>query len=419
MDSFHFALSEMNIEPVQPVMPRIARVQTIELGEDDEDFLRNVSVYAEHFQVDMSKSAFMEVLSGEERENVLRQLDEEFTCKGAQCDCYDYMIAGTCGLIGGLVDAFFVGMPGASQLSSVADGMVDNAVEKIAAFFGWKGEKTKGSAGAIKFFEDKFKVNYDQQYGAAAGHLLGMSTRNRHVKSIGHWPDLVGLLFSILDQFCSTSHFLDNGRLITFDTASGSLRGNTFLSKVFFGFVNWFGHLASDVAGSSTASGRGSGIPIPFYGLLQVMSFGSLGVDKKTLADIAVEVFEKGYDFRHGLAMCIPVAITELLIRFMWGIKGRFYHHRDWKQCIPSASIPEVRRMLFVGHGTLCAVDLTDAVLRSGGDVVFTLLRMNYVAWVRFGLLGVRELRAFLRSGHLDEEKLDAHLREEYKRLLA
>ena len=31
VDSFHLALSEMNIEPVQPVMPRIARVQTLSL----------------------------------------------------------------------------------------------------------------------------------------------------------------------------------------------------------------------------------------------------------------------------------------------------------------------------------------------------------------------------------------------------
>lgn len=182
VDSFYFALSEKSINPEQPTMRPITRVQTIDLGEDDEDFLRNVSAYAGQFRVDMSKSAFMAVLSEDERQNVARQIDDEFTNKGAQCDCYDYMIAGTCGLIGGLVDAFFVGIPGESHLSTATDGMVDSVVEKIAAFFGWKGENTKGSAGAIKFLEDKFKVNYDQQYGAAAGHLLGMSTRNHHVK---------------------------------------------------------------------------------------------------------------------------------------------------------------------------------------------------------------------------------------------
>lgn len=420
IDALCAALADVGTETEQSVpMPHFARVETIDLGKDDEDFLRNVHAYAGQFKVDISRSAFMTVLSEQERAEVARQIEEEFTHKGARCDRYDYMIAGTCGLIGGLVDVFFVGMPAEGPLTTAADGIVDNAVEKIAKFLGWEGDNLKGSSGAIQFLEDRFKVNYDQQYGAAVGHLLGMSTRNHHIKSIGHWPDLVGLFFSILDQFCSTSHFLDNGRLITFDTSTGSLHGNNFVAKVFAGFVNWIGHLASDVAGSSSASGRGSGIPIPFYGLLLAAGFGSFGRDKKTLADIAVEVFEKGYDFRYGLTLCVPVAITEVLIRFMWAMKGRFYHKREWKQCIPSSSTPEVQRMLFIGHGTMCAVDMTDATLRSGGEMVCTLLRMNYVAWVRFGQLSVRELRAILRRGHLDDEKFDAHMREEYRRLLA
>ena len=32
-----------------------------------------------------------------------------------------------------------------------------------------------------------FRVNYDQSTGAAASELLNMSTRNHHLKSIGHW----------------------------------------------------------------------------------------------------------------------------------------------------------------------------------------------------------------------------------------
>ena len=61
-------------------------------------------------------------------------------------------------------------------------------------------------------------------------------------------------------------------------------------------------------------------------------------------------------------------------------MKSHFYHERSWKESIPSANIPEVRRMLLVGHGTLCIIDGADAAIRSGGDMVTFLSRTNLLA---------------------------------------
>lgn len=166
-------------------------------------------------------------------------------------------------------------------------------------------------------------------------------------------------------------------------------------------------------------AGRGSGIPMPFYSLLQFINIGEFGQHRQTFATVAVKVFEGGYDFRHGLAMAIPVLITEIFTRLCWCIKQKFYHDKPWVECIPSANNAELRRMLLVSHGSLCLVDVTDAALRSGGNIVAFLLRSNMIAWSRFGVLALKEIKACYFSGSLDFEAVDEYLDAEYKRLLS
>jgi hypothetical protein len=399
------------------------------------DYLNRVENYATHHDIDFGEDPFRDLLSPSQRIALEKRIKEEFSLKGANCDKYDYMIAGTSGLIGGLIDVFFVGMPGQGALTKFTDDVTDSAVQKFAKFSGWKGpnEGSDPLASAIGFLERNFKVNYDHQHSTAVGKRFDMNTRNHHIKNLGHSPDLVGLFFSILDQFTSTARFVaifddvnssgikvgEYAKIITVDTETFELKGSNFISKIFSGFVNWLGHLFSDVAGSSGAQGRGSGIPIPFYSLLQFITIGSFGKDKQSFAKIAVEVFQKGYDLRHGLALAIPVLITELLTRITWTVKQRYYHNKPWGECIPSANNPELRRMLLIAHGSLCLVDTADAALRSGGDMIQFMLRSNLIAWARFGTLALKELRAWYREGDLDIEAVDAYLDAEYKRLLA
>jgi hypothetical protein len=335
------------------------------------------------------------------------------------------MIAGTCGLIGGVIDVFFVGLPGQGALTHFTDDLTNSAVQKFAKFNGWNGprEDSDPTKSAITFLEKSFKVNYDQATSdgnnGTGGVVKNMYTTNHHIKSLGHSPDLVGLFFSIVDQFNNTAHFVDGGRIITIDTETFELQGADVISKFFAGFTNWLGHLFSDVAGSSGAKGRGSGIPIPFYSLLQFINFGEFGLHRQTFAKVAVQVFENGYDLRHGMALSIPVLITELLTRLMWTVKQRFYHKKSWDSCIPSASNPELRRMLLIGHGSLCLLDTTDAALRSVGNMIQFMLRSNILAWARFGTLALKELNTCYRKGGLDDETIDAYLDTEYTRLLA
>lgn len=408
-------------EDIQICAPLISLVSAPEFDSkmDFDSYILSLHDYAAKQGLDLTTDPYKRLMSDSQRIALEKRIQEDFTYKKACCDRYDYMIAGTCGLVGGLIDIFFVGTPGTGALTKMTDEAVNGAVMSFARLVGWEGgrEGSDPVKSAIGFLERKYTVNYDHRHGGDVSGLFSMSTKNHHIKSLAHSPDIIGLFFSILAQFTNTAYFVDNGKLITIDTELFELQGSTVIAKVFSGFVNWVGHLFSDMAGSSGAQGRGSGIPIPFYSLLQFVNIGEFGQHRQTFAKIAVQVFEQGYDMRHGIAMAIPVLVTELLIRIMWVCKQRFYHKADWAKCVPSGSIPELRRMLLVGHGTLCLADGIDAAVRSGGEIISFLLRTNLIGWCRFGTLALKELEAWYRVGKMDGDAVDDYLDQELRRM--
>lgn len=386
-----------------------------------DDFYNAQLEYAKKHQIDLHKT-IQSYLTPSEISSLNKLIKDELSFRKVSCDKYDYMISGTIGVIAGIIDIIFVGVPKDGLLTKLADKMTNGVVENVASIMGWQGarEGKDSTKSAIAFLERLAPVNYDQAKGTDVDNLFQLSTKNHHIKSIGHWPDLIGLMFSILNQFTETSSFVSDGRLITINAKSDNfdLRGNNFISKLFCGFANWVFHLFSDVAGSSGAQQRGTGIPIPFFGLLQFVDIGSFGQHRDTFAKTCVRVFQEGYDFRHGAAMSIPVLFTELCIRLMYFTRCYFFKHWSLDKCLPSASIPEVRRMLLVGHGVMCLIDAADAGIRSGGNLVAFLLRSNLIAWVRFGHLALKDLIASINSGHIDPEAADRYLESEYRKLL-
>lgn len=319
------------------------------------------------------------------------------------CDKYDYLAAAFCGGMAGLIDILFVGAPGESALGTFSDKAADAAVKKFASLTGWRPRPGKEDSvvSAIGFLERNFSVNYDQRYSADVGDAFYMTTKNHHFKSLSHAPDPVGLFFSILDQFMHTASFVDHGQLIRIDTSDqeSPLRGGNALAKIFCGFCNWLGHIASDVAGSSGGRGnglRGTGVPVPFMELFQFCDFGSLQVDKdrQTLAVVMTRVFQEGYDARFAGAMAVPVILEELLIRAFWAFRRHYQKGYAWKDCLPSAKHADLRLMLLVGNSVLCFFDLADATVRSGfgTNMVVFFLHLNLVAWARLIMLVLKEL---------------------------
>lgn len=315
------------------------------------------------------------------------------------CDKYDYMIAAGCGVIGGIVDVVVGSINSDNIVSGFTDKQIGNLVQRFAEKCGWEYEGEKEvldrSHSAIKWLEKRFKVNYDQAVGNAAQEIFDLYPKNHHIKSLAHSPDLIGLFFSIIDQFTGTSHFYSpDGRLMIINTNTMEIEGKTIQAKLFAGVVNWFGHLVSDAAGSATSKGRGMGITIPFYSLIELCNFGRFDVNGTTLtvAEIGTKVFTSGYDLRHGITLSIPVLITELSIRFCWAIRRHFQYKNPIMKCIPMGDHDSLQIMLLTGYGCFCIIDAIDAGVKSGGNAVMFAAHLNIFAWLRVSVLGIKQV---------------------------
>lgn len=349
-----------------------------------------------------------------------------------KCDKYDYMIAASCGALAGLVDVLFVGgfdgkgiggNKSNSLLGKAADNTADNLVIKVAGVY-WTIDSKKGKpkkkpenlVQSISYLERTFRIGYDARYAkdlrVKTDVLADMSPTNHHIMSLAHCPDPIGLVFSIIDQFTGKASFVNDGKIIRVvpkktDGVIPYLQGNNLPSKLFCGFVNWLGHLMSDLVGSSSTrrktvakvipgtvpkNGRGAGIPIPFYELFLFCDF--TGADGKKVSDIMIDVFEQGYDARFGMAMAVPVLLEELFIRAIWVLRRKFGYKLPWSKCLPTKEHADLRIMLLVGNSTLCLVDGIDAGIRgiTQGNIVSFICHLNLIGWARLTMLVLQEM---------------------------
>ena len=325
------------------------------------------------------------------------------------CDAVDYALAASSGALCGLLDVFLIGKPGESSLGNITDKWFENRTCDFAKICGWKGNDENPVKSAIGFLERTFKVPYDQRGCGDAGSIVfDLTPSNHHFKSLAHNPSLLGLFFSILDQFTNSSHFVSDGQLVELTDADGKfqLRGNTFLGKLWCGFVNWIGHLMSDVSGSSGGKSRGTGIPSPLWtwtnSIIAIKAQLGLPANQfdRDLNELSLNLFKEGYDVRFQTAQVIPVLINELVVRLFYAIRRlmKYYSETEkenrsfkmmWEVCEPFKNAT-VKRMLTVAHGTFCLIDIGDATIRgfaTGGgsfNPVEFFLRLNLIGVGRF-----------------------------------
>lgn len=353
----------------------------------------------------------------EQAENELTTLNE--TIKSIKdlkpnCDKLDYILAASSGALCGVIDIFLVGKPGESPLGEITDKWFANRTMDFAKLCHPKHKDFDSLESALRFLEKEFKVPYDQTGLGDAGKVVyDLNAKNHHFKSLAHNPSLLGLFFSIIDQFTNSSHFVSDGQLISLEKADEKweLRGNNISSKLFCGFTNWIGHLISDVSGSQSSARvgkRGMGIPSPLWtwtnDIIAIKAKLNLPVTEtdKAMNQLALDIFKEGYDDRFQTTQAIPVFINEMLVRLIYSVRRLFKYFSDtrkeersvslmWQRCEPFSN-PTVKRMLTIAHGTFCLVDIGDALGGSfvvgGGtfNAVEFVLRLNVVGVGRFAI---------------------------------
>ena len=346
-----------------------------------------------------------------------------------ECDKLDYILAASSGALCGIIDIFLVGKPGESPIGDITDKWFADRTKDFSKLCGWKDNGDGSLSSAIKHLEKKFKIPYDQSSsGGAAKDIFNLTPSNHHFKSLAHNPSLFGLFFSILDQFDNTSHFVTGGQLVSLQDADGrfELRGNNTPSKLFCGFVNWLGHIISDRSGSHTSKGRGMGVASPLWtwtnDIIAIKSKLNIPVSQfdNDVNELALNIFEKGYDARFQTAQAIPVFINELIVRLIYSIRRlvKYISKTDkdnrnfkslWSVCEPFSN-PTVKRMLTVAHGTFCLIDIGDATIRgfvAGGgnfNAAEFFMRLNIVGIGRFTISLYGEVRREIDSRKAEEE---------------
>ena len=358
---------------------------------------------------------------------VLNETVESIKELKPQCDKLDYILAASSGALCGVIDIFLVGKPDESPLGDITDKWFANRTIDFVKLCGYKGDKNSLSS-AINFLEEKFKIPYDQSVGGGIfRELINLTPSNHHFKSLGHNPTLLGLFFSILNQFTNTSDFVSNGELISLNNSDGKfeLQGKNILSKLFCGIANWIGHLISDVSGSSGSKGRGMGIPSPIWAwsndVIAIKAKLNIPVTEfdKSVNELALKLFKKGYDVRFQTTQAIPVFINEMIVRLLYSIRRLIGYYISvpkndrswgllWKSCEPFSNAT-VKRMLTVAHGTFCIIDIGDATIRGfekgiGSFNVFEfVLRLNVVGVGRFAISLYGETKRAISYDHARE----------------
>lgn len=397
-----------------------------ELVEDDKVLLK-FSIENDGYQF---ATSITDALAQADHELVeLNETRESIKGLKPECDICDYALAISSGALCGFMDILSVGKPGESKLGNYTDKWFEDRTKDFAKLCGWSNSKNPTVSSAITFLEKKFKIPYDQRGAGDAGSIVfGLTPGNHHFKSLGHNPTLLGLFFSILDQFSNTSHFVSGGELISLQQASEGfkLEGNDPISKLFSGFVNWFGHLISDVSGASGSKGRGAGIPSPFWSwtndliaIKKKLNLEPTNFDKK-LNELAVKIYEtkknkEGYDVRFQTTQAIPVLVNELIVRFIYAtrravkyfsetLKTEYSFETMWKKCEPFSNVT-VKRMLTVAHGTFCLLDVGDAAVRgiAGKSPVEFVMRLNIVGVGRFAVSLYGEAGRAINYKHVKE----------------
>ncbi|KOR11656.1 ATP-binding protein [Staphylococcus carnosus] len=376
----------------------VNQINTIDIDRDDFDSDEYNKEFAKKENINID-SPFLNLYSKNEQVKVAEQMIQKFDL--LKLDSDDYLFATAAGIIAGFVDTTFVGTIAKGKDAKGLQKFIDTKAESLVKNYGLKekiaelenkkknvtsqkglneiektikelqdGQRKFDIKSSIRYLEKKHKVGYD---AATSKHIKGMSPDNHHLLSIAHEPSLLGLIIGIYNQLTGTATYMSkNGKIINTVAENTNIELTGSLpNQIIQAINNWFGHIMSDLSGSSTSKGRGSGLPVPGWHSLQKLQFGKIKLngnkeDTFTFAQVSEWMFKNGYDVRAFATELIPVLIYETLIRLYWIYKQHYYFGKPIKESLPIANSRELARLLLIGASTFSTIDVTHGVIKSG-----------------------------------------------------
>ena len=387
-----------------------------------------------------------------ENQKVLDQFNAEIDKLTNNGDGIDYMAAVSSGVLAGIIDMLFVEDFSIEKANEWGNEKTDNFVVKIAQKQGYQGDDL---AGAVKFLEDKFPLAADKATNDFGGGL------QHHLRDFSHHPTPVGLFFSLMTQFTGKVYGTDVAgvfKIVTLKESDFVLLGKNFPEKITFGVVNWFFHIVSDIAGSSSSilNGKvGTGLPGPLVSLLKEIWALPIfkNMNEKGYKEFSVWISklfngtllgkrdENGklnpikFDLRTELGVAqqlgkqaIPVIINECIVRGFYFIRRFFMEmssnhvkkiedlkNINWESTLPVKN-RTIIRMLTIATGTMTAIDLADAAIesmvKSGGvGPAFAsnmLVKVNFIGVGRFAIAVGSDVKMGVKRSRLRNQRIVA-----------
>lgn len=386
----------------------------------------------------------------------LRKINDELDGLIAHNDIADYIVAASSGLISGIFDSVFVGEFNFEEANIIGQDKIVNLVIKVANYTGCKSHNLEK---CIKHLE-AYNIPGDKVYKNFGGGL------QHHLREFSHHVSPVGLFFSILTQFTGNVYGADkNGKFISISLpdVNTDLIGSSIIEKINKGVIDWFFHLASDMAGSSGTINKGglpTGLPGPLLSLLKELSslriFQNNNSDEVSKFSLLISKLYNGtllaernidgkivkpiqfnFQTEYGILtylekQMIPVVINEVIVRAVYLFRRLIGELKDknvssfsdikninWEAIAPYNN-HTIDRMLTVSLLAFSLYDTADAlvrgVLEAKGDIVILSIkfaaRYNYIGAGRAAFAVYKEfeyenntIETLCKKRKLSEEK--------------
>ena len=202
----------------------------------------------------------------------------------------DTIVSIIAGVIASVIDIVFVGTPEVVKIYKGGENFDGSMLTSILRQVGNGDDKLSGM---LTWLSDKCKVPYD--LSAEPGVVI---PNNHRLRNPGHDP-LFGLLFAVADIILGTATLIDDKGNIRIIVRDKEYPPEEKLLSVFF----YLGHLISDVC-------TARGLPIPGFFATQ---FFADGESNGSIAKVAEQMYEDGYDLRHLVSMSTPVIIKNMI----------------------------------------------------------------------------------------------------------
>lgn len=291
-----------------------------------------------------------------------------------QLDFIDYSISAVAGILSGIIDVLFVGVPGPSTEGVKAGKLSDYIREQFQKHFPEDKMKQLESL-------PQSKVPYDARYNAdTKEYVEGLSTYYHRLLSLGHDP-ILGWVVGVFDILTGRMTTIDKGGRIISQIMEGYADRKE--SNIFAALCKQFIHLKTDVNTSM-------GLPAPFMALFNLLQFGEIGEEDITIAELVQGMYYQGYDFIQFCSSSIPVMIIETIVRLSYYVRRRKQGF-SIKESIPTTNRkthPKLGTMLFLSHSLAFGIN-AGKIYFSGGNPT----AINYPEWIAFAKYSYQQFK--------------------------